>query len=241
MRSSSARLDRLGRDERAVIERGSVEGKVFHRGAVAELSTDDLRESVWNHLQTLVRKELIRPDRTRSARRGCVPLPAPADSRRRVRSDAEGASRRAARAICGLARADRPASREQRRDRRLPPRAGVPLSRRARSGRRRDAEGSRSAPENGWAAPPAGRCGDPTWRRRSGSASGRSPSSPRRTSCDPGLLSDLGHSFVERGDLDEARDSVRRRARRGEPDRRSRGGRADRGQEGGASRRCAAA
>ena len=60
----SARLDRLGRDERAVIERGSVEGKVFHRGAVAQLSTDDLRKSVWSHLQTLVRKELIRPDRT---------------------------------------------------------------------------------------------------------------------------------------------------------------------------------
>ena len=60
----AARLDRLGRDERAVIERGSVEGKVFHRGAVAELSTEQLRESVWTHLQTLVRKELIRPDRT---------------------------------------------------------------------------------------------------------------------------------------------------------------------------------
>ena len=60
----SARLDRLGRDERAVIERGSVEGKVFHRGAVAQLSTEDLRESVLGHLQTLVRKELIRPDRT---------------------------------------------------------------------------------------------------------------------------------------------------------------------------------
>jgi class 3 adenylate cyclase/tetratricopeptide (TPR) repeat protein len=60
----SARLDRLGPDERAVIERGSVEGKVFHRGAVAELSADDLRASVWSHLQALVRKELIRPDRT---------------------------------------------------------------------------------------------------------------------------------------------------------------------------------
>jgi class 3 adenylate cyclase/tetratricopeptide (TPR) repeat protein len=60
----AARLDRLGRDERAVIERGSVEGKVFHRGAVAELTTNELRESVWNHLQALVRKELIRPDRT---------------------------------------------------------------------------------------------------------------------------------------------------------------------------------
>ena len=44
----AARLDRLGRDERAVIERGSVEGKVFHRGAVAELSTEQLRESVWS-------------------------------------------------------------------------------------------------------------------------------------------------------------------------------------------------
>lgn len=60
----SARLDRLGRDERAVIERGSVEGKVFHRGAVAELSAEQLRESVFANLQTLVRKELIRPDRT---------------------------------------------------------------------------------------------------------------------------------------------------------------------------------
>jgi predicted ATPase len=60
----SARLDRLGEDERAVIERGSVEGKVFHRGAVSELSADALRASVWNHLQALVRKELIRPDRT---------------------------------------------------------------------------------------------------------------------------------------------------------------------------------
>jgi class 3 adenylate cyclase len=34
----AGRLDRLGREERAVLERGSVEGKVFHRGAVLELS-----------------------------------------------------------------------------------------------------------------------------------------------------------------------------------------------------------
>ena len=60
----AARLDRLGQDERAVIERGSVEGKVFHRGAVVELAASELRESVWAHLQALVRKELIRPDRT---------------------------------------------------------------------------------------------------------------------------------------------------------------------------------
>ena len=33
----AARLDRLEPDERAVVERAAVEGKVFHRGAVAEL------------------------------------------------------------------------------------------------------------------------------------------------------------------------------------------------------------
>ena len=60
----AARLDRLAGNERAVIERGSVEGKVFHRGAIAELSDDDARNDVGSHLQMLVRKELIRPDRT---------------------------------------------------------------------------------------------------------------------------------------------------------------------------------
>ena len=35
-----ARLDQLGSDERAVIERGAVEGEVFHRGAVARADAD---------------------------------------------------------------------------------------------------------------------------------------------------------------------------------------------------------
>jgi tetratricopeptide (TPR) repeat protein len=52
----------LGTNERAVIERASVEGKVFHRGGVVELSPTDAREAVSGHLQTLVRKELVRPD-----------------------------------------------------------------------------------------------------------------------------------------------------------------------------------
>src|SRR3954464_2533996 len=34
----AARLERLGPDERSVMERGAVEGKVFHRGAVLELA-----------------------------------------------------------------------------------------------------------------------------------------------------------------------------------------------------------
>jgi tetratricopeptide (TPR) repeat protein len=58
----AARLDRLALHERGVIERASVEGKVFHRGGVVELSPTEAREAVGGHLQTLVRKELVRPD-----------------------------------------------------------------------------------------------------------------------------------------------------------------------------------
>jgi len=57
----AARLDRLRPDERTVIERGAVEGKVFHRSAVAELAPDTAVEP---QLASLVRKELIRPDRS---------------------------------------------------------------------------------------------------------------------------------------------------------------------------------
>jgi class 3 adenylate cyclase len=58
----AARLDRLAEPERAVIERGSVEGKVFHRRAIRDLAPDALGEGVDTHLAALVRKELIRPD-----------------------------------------------------------------------------------------------------------------------------------------------------------------------------------
>jgi tetratricopeptide (TPR) repeat protein len=43
-----------------VMERGSVEGEVFHLGSVFVLSPDPLRPAVESHLATLVRKELIR-------------------------------------------------------------------------------------------------------------------------------------------------------------------------------------
>jgi class 3 adenylate cyclase/tetratricopeptide (TPR) repeat protein len=59
----AARLDRLDADERAVAERASVEGKVFHRGAVMRLSPDGERPQVSTRLLALARKELIRPDR----------------------------------------------------------------------------------------------------------------------------------------------------------------------------------
>jgi class 3 adenylate cyclase len=58
----AARLERLDEAERSVIERGAVEGKVFHRGAVRELAPPALREGVDSNLAALVRKELIRPD-----------------------------------------------------------------------------------------------------------------------------------------------------------------------------------
>jgi tetratricopeptide (TPR) repeat protein len=58
----AARLDRLSREERAVIERAAVEGKLFHRGAVAELAPEPVRPEVTGHLLSLVRKELVRPD-----------------------------------------------------------------------------------------------------------------------------------------------------------------------------------
>ncbi|HWL91713.1 MAG TPA: adenylate/guanylate cyclase domain-containing protein [Actinomycetota bacterium] len=63
----AARLDRLDAEERGVIERGSVEGKVFHSGAVATLSPETSRPNVRSRLLALARKELIRPDRAEFA------------------------------------------------------------------------------------------------------------------------------------------------------------------------------
>ena len=58
------------------MERASVEGQVFHRGAVAELTPDEMRPEVGAHLLALVRKELIRSTSptlltTRSTVAGC--------------------------------------------------------------------------------------------------------------------------------------------------------------------------
>jgi hypothetical protein len=59
-----ARLDTLDASDRAVIERGAVEGKVFHRGAVTALAPALLRDDVPTRLLSLVRRELVRPDRS---------------------------------------------------------------------------------------------------------------------------------------------------------------------------------
>jgi class 3 adenylate cyclase/tetratricopeptide (TPR) repeat protein len=56
----TARLDQLETGERSVLERGAVEGEIFHRGAVQALAPDE--PQVTPRLASLVRKELIRPD-----------------------------------------------------------------------------------------------------------------------------------------------------------------------------------
>ena len=58
----AARLDRLDAEERTVIERASVIGRVFWWGAVSELSAPELRPRVILHVQSLTRKGLIEPD-----------------------------------------------------------------------------------------------------------------------------------------------------------------------------------
>jgi class 3 adenylate cyclase/tetratricopeptide (TPR) repeat protein len=59
----AARIDRLNPGERAVIERAAIEGRSFHRGAVSELLPETARPTLGADLMSLVRKELIRPDR----------------------------------------------------------------------------------------------------------------------------------------------------------------------------------
>jgi class 3 adenylate cyclase/tetratricopeptide (TPR) repeat protein len=57
----AARLDQLDGAERRVLERGAVEGELFHRGTVQALAPEE--KEVTPRLAALVRKELVRPDR----------------------------------------------------------------------------------------------------------------------------------------------------------------------------------
>jgi hypothetical protein len=61
----AARLDRLNAAERRVLERGAVEGEIFHRGAVQALAPEE--SQVTPRLAALVRKQLIRPDKAQLA------------------------------------------------------------------------------------------------------------------------------------------------------------------------------
>jgi len=57
----AARLDQLEPAERSVLERGAVEGEIFHRGAVQALSPEETQ--VTPRLAALVRKELVKPEK----------------------------------------------------------------------------------------------------------------------------------------------------------------------------------
>jgi class 3 adenylate cyclase len=55
------RIERLPSEERVLLERGAIEGQVFHRSAVAALAERDPATDVELPLADLVRKDLIRP------------------------------------------------------------------------------------------------------------------------------------------------------------------------------------
>jgi tetratricopeptide (TPR) repeat protein len=57
-----ARLDRLGPDERGVIERASVVGRVFHGGAIQALFGEEVPPNLSEIVMRLVRRELVRTE-----------------------------------------------------------------------------------------------------------------------------------------------------------------------------------
>jgi hypothetical protein len=57
----AARLERLGEEERELLEHGAVEGEVFHRHALLALAGERLAGQLDATLAGLVRRELIRP------------------------------------------------------------------------------------------------------------------------------------------------------------------------------------
>ena len=121
----TARLDQVDAAERRVLERGAVEGEVFHRGAVQALAPDE--PQVTARLAGLVRRELIRPDHAQ--------IPGDDGFRFRhllIRDAAYEALPKSTRAELHERFADwleehGPRARRAGRDRRLPPRAGVRL------------------------------------------------------------------------------------------------------------------
>ena len=100
----AARIDRLEPAERTVLQRASVEGRLFHRGSVAELVRH--RRRVRSRIDPArARAERVRPPRPLPVRRrrrlSLQPRP---DPRRRVLVHSEGASSRPPRASCVVAR-----------------------------------------------------------------------------------------------------------------------------------------
>ncbi len=60
----AARIERLRGEERSVVERASVIGKQFYRGAVAELLAPPVANNIDAHLEALRRKDMVEPEGT---------------------------------------------------------------------------------------------------------------------------------------------------------------------------------
>ncbi len=151
----AARIDRLEPGERAVLQRASVEGRLFHRAAVAELLPEGA-DGLGGALLALTRKELLRPDRSLFEGDDGFRFSHVLVRDVAYASHAEGASCRPPReARCVARGASRHAVGRAGRDRGLPPRAGVPEQGRSRPRRRRlpcrRAQG-RGAPRSGGSA-----------------------------------------------------------------------------------------
>ncbi len=197
-----ARIDTLDPELRLVLERAAIEGEVFHVGAVADLAPDSTRAALDEHFAALVRKDLVRPERS---------LIAGQDAYRfrhlLIREAAYAAMPKELRAQLHeryaewLERTADESGVRARRDRRLPPRAGARPPAGARDARR----GARHP--NGSPAP---RCRDASAgprrpsRRRAASCSARSTSAAPTTGCTCRRCSQLARVLMRRGEFERA-------------------------------------
>ncbi len=99
----AARLDGLDGEERTVIERASVEGKVFHRGAVTELAPEPMRPAGPRPAGQPDADGAGPPGPGLVRRRGGVSVPPPAHPRRRLPGAGQADPIRAPRAVRSVA------------------------------------------------------------------------------------------------------------------------------------------
>ena len=193
-------------------------GKEFYRGAVAELVAPPVKPRIDGHLEALRRKDMVEPEGTYWIDEPVYRFHHVLDQRRRLPLAAQGGTRRAPRALRGLAAGE--GGRARRRARggdRLSPRAGALLPPRARSaGRARAASSAFTLP----------RAFIPPVAARSCARTSRPPRtcSPARSSATRGaeqeILWDLCEALLSAGDTARARGL--RRALLGSRRRRSR-------------------